>query len=557
MDKLIVVGSGISGIMTAWKAIQSGYSVELYSKSPDPRENIPSHIEKESSTFDSRNDQRYITLFEGHPYLELEGYVNKVYPGIANDFKKNVLQGGILASSHNQFCQASQAWLTERSELNEKLIKKSDKEVEQVSKLFLDYTRENRSAMEKWYEILTDVIKQFPQIINNLSLHAKGILRLYDDSEVFQGSLQAHQNEGILLKAYTPQELVHHYPAYQEGVERGFIAGGAIEMYGLAFAVGVLGRTLLDDLEQRGAKFYFKTEVQKIILNEKNEVAGIFLFGHKDFRVAKHYAFHTGAFAGPELFEAISSAQHKLAAVEGYWITIENANELVQAMGGKPNKVHGKKSLAQILDMIDVQSADFYRDFFRKMGIDDSQFEEISPIIDFNNMPIYQNGSVSLGVGSGYIFKGLGQRGKSKKIEFINDADSEKFVLKVMELWLEALHGKEWINKGKLVVHSIGCKRSFTPTDEELDINLRTSFGGICMIHDGGNTGSTTKSSFIADYILEKMRLSSHFAFDYAKLVQIFQDLRHRLARSVNDISLSRWNKLSQQLQEAILKAQS
>lgn len=550
---LIVVGSGISGIMTAWHAAQKGYCVELFSKSPDPRIELPLDVNKESSTFDSKNDQRYVTIFEGHPYLEHDGYINKVYPGIAKDFETDVLSGGILVSPYKKFPRASRVWLDERSELNKKLLSKTPEDTRRVADLFDSYTRENRAAMEKWFGIIIDLVHHTPEILGNLSLHSNGIVRLYDNTEVFNQSRASHQEEGVFIKEYTPQELIKKYSAYREGVQRGFIAGGAIEVYGLAFAVGVFCREVLDRLERMGVKLNFKTEVQKVLINSEKKVEGVLLFGEGMARVANNYAFHTGAFAGPELFEFIPQAQHKLAAVEGYWITIENADRIVAGMGNKPNKVHGKKSLGEMLAMVDGSSARRYLKRLKELGVDNKILDDIAPIVDFNNMPIRRNGQTSLGVGSGYVFKGVAKRGNDGRVEFKDTSKSGKFVLTVMELWLEALHGKELVSA--MTMHPVGCKRSYTPNDEELDVNIPTKSGGLCMIHDGGNTGSTTKSPFIAEYILEKMGVASKTGMEVVKVGE-FSELRTGLGRSAKDIPGSRWKGLSDDLNREVGKYQ-
>ncbi len=547
MQKLIVVGGGISGIMTAWKASRAGYEVELFAKSPDPRREKRLEVPKESSTFDSKNDQRYITIFEGHPYLELEGYVNKVYPGIANDFQTEVLKGGVLISPLKDFSKETKEWLTERYRLNEELLNGNQSERERIAALFESYTRENRTAMEDWFLILTELIQQHPEVVNELSLHAEGVVRLYDNSEVFEQSKASHKKEQVFIKEYTPAELVEAYPAYREGVKRGFIAGGAIEVHGVAFAVGTFCRVVLEELEKRGVTLHFNAEAKKVTRDADGRVRGIQLFGDEKIHSAEHYVFHTGAFAGPELFEDIPEAKNKLAAVEGYWITVEDAGELVVGMGEKPNKVHGKKSLEEILGMVDADSAELYRRRFETFGVDLEGLKTIAPIVDFNNMPIKKDGKNLLGVGSGYVFKGLAKRGENGKVFFPEDVQSELFVLAVMELWLEALHGKELLSKAKMIIHPVGCKRSYTPDDQELDVNLPTAQGGLCMIHDGGNTGSTTKSPFIANYILQKMKAVTA-PIDVQVMQMNFAKLRQSMGKSPDDVPTKRWEELSASL---------
>lgn len=549
-QSVTIIGSGISGIMTAWQLAKASMKVTLYSKSPDPSVN-DSLVDYESSTFDSKNDQRYITLFEGHPYLELDGYVDKMYPGIADDFNREVLDGGLLAVQIEKYTERSVRWLEERAAINHELRDGNTKIIEEVENLFISYTRENRAAMAQWYYILADLIKEHPELIKTLSLSYKGILRLYDTKDAFEHSKKSHIEEGVFLRELEPEELIIEYPAYTEGVKHRFIQGGAIEIHGLTFGVQSICKLLIDKIQRMGVQIYFESEVESIQKDSCGLVSGLKIKGQTKIHQSNHYIFHTGAFAGPELFESVEQAQNKLAAVEGYWITIENADQLLKAMGNKPNKVHGKKSLAELLSMIDAVSAKHYKKELYALGIKDQNLTEIAPIVDFNNMPINNQGKMILGVGSGYIFKGLAERKENNKVIFTNNKTSEQFTLLIMELWLEALHGKKLLTEDtKIVIHKEGCKRSWTPTDKELDINIPTSEGGLCMIHDGGNTGSTTKSPFIAEYVLCKIKLASKQAsFSYDKL-------RYSLGKSSKDICSDDWAKLLNKLDKAVMNAE-
>lgn len=552
-EKIIVIGSGACGIMTAWLSARAGYLVEIYSKSPDPRLEKGLDIKHESSTFDSKNDQRYITLYEGHPYLELEGYVNKVYPDIAKDFMTEVLEGGVLIQPFEQLSKRAQNWLKKRHMLNEKLLTKNKESIEKVAALFESYTMENRAAMEDWYLILIEFAEKFPDAAKALSLSANGIIRLYDNTAVYEQSLSSHEKENVLIKEHPLSEVIKALPSYKEGIDRGFISGGVIETYGLAFSIGVFCCAILDDIENNlGGKINFNMEAKKILLDKNESVEGISFFNDEKIYSADHYSFHTGAFSGPELFENIPEANNQLAAVEGYWITIENAEQLVAGMGNKPCKVHGKKNLKDILGMVDSDSADKYRKRFKECGIDLDKLDMLAPIVDFNNMPLLIKGQSYLGVGSGYVFKGLAERGNDGKVFFSEDLKSEIFVLAVMSLWLEALHGKTLIKEEDIVVHPVGCKRSYTINDKELDVNIPTSLGGVCMIEGGGNTGSTTKSPFIAKYILNKMQAASKQGLSKEAMLKKFAIIRTELSKSADEVPTSRWDSLTETLNHSL-----
>jgi hypothetical protein len=552
---LTVVGSGISGLMSAWKAANAGLVVTLISKSPDPRTVKDLTVNQQSSTFDSKNDQRYITIFEGHPYLALKGYVDKMYPGIAEDFQRAVLAGGLLALEPEEFSTRSINWLRERSSIDQELAAGNEDKIKEVQKLFASYANENRAAMADWFEILIQLLKEYPELIEDLSLSHKGILRLYDNNEVYEQAKASHISAGVFKKAFTPEELIVEYPAYSEGVKRGFIKGGALEMFGLTFGVKAVGQCLIRDLESRGIRIYFNTEVRRLDIDESQTVRGVHIAGRTSPVISDHYIFHTGPFAAPELFEKVPQAKDKLAAVEGYWITIENASALVRAMGGKPNKIHGKKTIADILTMVERESANRYRERFSEFGLELAQLSQIAPIVDFNNMPLRAGNMVSLGVGSGYIFKGLAESDpKLPGVMFAENVKSEQFTLTVMELWLEALHGKKLLRKGsRLIVHPTGCKRSWTADDRELDVNLPTASGGLCMIHDGGNTGSTTKSPFIAGYALRKIALTKRSEIPSTDALQ---ELRESLGAKEEEIGPRQWRHLTQKLSRAVHKAQ-
>jgi hypothetical protein len=545
---ITVVGGGISGLMTAWHAAKAGMKVTIYSRSPDPRAIHDLFIEHGSSTFDSKNDQRFITLFEGHPYLELTGYVDKAYPGLAEDFCKDVLHGGFLVVKAIEFDVDSNQWINDRNTINQELAAHNPEKVNKIQDLFASYTRENRAAMARWYNILTESIKSEPELVEDLALNHNGLLLIFDDGEMYEVAKSSRKENGVLKQSLRLEEFLTAYPAYLEGVERGFIKGGAIETYGIAFGIQTFGKFLINSMEKMGVSIYFNHEVTEIIKDE-DVVKGIFINGSDVMVQSDYYVFHTGAFAGPELFKNIPEAEKKLAAVEGYWITIENADRLIDAMGNKPSKVHGKKTLSAILDKIDSVSAENYRIRFQNCGLSEDQLATAATIIDFNIMPIQKNDKVSLGVSSGYIFKGVAQRDETGKINFINNEISELYILTVMELWLEALYGKKLLTEGtKIIIHPKGCKRSWTPSDQELDINFPTISGGLCMIYDGGNTGSATKSPFIAEYTLQKNRGAKNNK-------QNFLDIRNSLGKTAEEIGVDQWEELTQNLDIVVEKA--
>lgn len=554
---LTVVGSGITGLMTAWEAHKAGYDVTVISQSPDPRLLHDNDNPHSSSTFDSKNDQRYITMYEGHPYLELPGYVDAMYPGIASDFTKTTREGGVLAVPQESFREETREWLEKRHSINHRLHTKEPEATRETEALFASYADENRAALEKWHQFLQDILAKNSSLADSLSLDHSGIIRLYDTKEALDIAIASHQKDGVFRRSFTPQELAAEYPAYEEGVRNGFIQGGAILIYGLTLGVKSLGKAMIDTLETEGVNFRFNHAVETIELDENRAVTGLKLAGTGTLHRSKHYAIHPGAFATPTLFAALPEAQNQIAAMEGYWITLEGADKIVHDMKHKPNKIHGKQSLSTLLARLPEASQQRYKQLFTQLEIPEENYNAIAPIVDFNNMPIYDKHGTSLGIGSGYVFKGLPYADAQGKPSFTTHEASEKFTLTVMELWLEALHGKALLDTGQLVAHPVGCKRSWMADDRELDINYPTQDGGVMAIRAGGNTGDTTKSPFIAAYNIALMQASDKAACTKEELPEQASFHRNILRKTARDLTPSKWRAMEAGLNYAETVARS
>lgn len=532
-ETLTVLGSGITGLMTVWQAAKKGYSITVLSQSPDPRVKSDNDNPQFSSTFDGM-DQRYITLFEGHPYLYLAGYVDKMYPEFDKAFTTHVLEGGLLALPLDKFTEDAQQWLKQRMEKNAELRAQTPAAVEKVTALFTQYERENRASMREWHNFLREILQIDPQLIKNLSLSYEGILRLYDNAEIFNTAVESHTRGGVLKRTLAPEQLAEEYPVYAQGVQNGFIRGGAIEITGLTLGVKSLGEAMITSLEKKGVKFRFDTPVEKLVV-KVGVVQGLELTGQSELHTSKHYMLHPGAFAQQKLFEDVPQVQEQLAAVEGYWITIENADKILDKMGYKPNKVHGQQALMTLIEKLPEEHRQKYMDRFAALGLDAEKLGTLAPIVDFNNMPIQHGDKKILGVGSGYIFKGFAHADKNGKSTFQNDEKSETFMLTIMELWLDVLHGRDVLNTGSMTAHKQGCKRSWTLGDAEIDLNLGTNDGGVCGIRGGGNTGDTSKSLMVARYNTELMKLMKNSATQIGIMASAAVGLRRSMGLEPKD----------------------
>lgn len=318
----LVVGSGITGLMTAYYAQQAGYSVQLISKSFDPRQ-AKVTTRHEASTWDGYVN-RYITLTEGHPYLDLPGYITTMYPGIDSDFRQDISQGGMLVHPSHKWGALTQQFLHEREIAN--------RDQEATLALFNEYIDENRASMECWYELLTDVARLYPEIVSKLSLHTHGIDRFYDEAPLFLGANSTQSSQNIVKQSYSPGQLLANpdFQIYAQGLNKHpFIAGGGLTMYGLAFDIQALCQEwLLRELENQSAKLLFGDDYNVVSLERDSEgcVMGL-RTQNGELHMAKHIFLHPGAYMAPHVLQG-TEAYGKLAGVKGLWMRIKNAQDL-------------------------------------------------------------------------------------------------------------------------------------------------------------------------------------------------------------------------------------
>lgn len=549
---ILVIGSGITGLMTAYYAKSAGYGVRLISKSPDPRV-APAGTLFESSTWDGYVN-RYITLTEGHPYLDLPGYITTMYPGIDTDFNQDISQGGMLVHPLNHWDGLTSQFLQERDRANQ--------DQDAIFKLFHEYLDENRASMAYWYELLTQVIHHHPSTASKFSLHTHGIDRFYDEESLFLGATSTQSDQKIVKQSYSPKELLANpdFQIYAQGIHKHqFIAGGGLTMYGLAFDVQALCREwLLQELETQGVELLFGDEydVVEIEKDSADYVVGM-RTKNGELHVAKHLFLHPGAYMNPQVLQG-TAAQGKLAGVKGLWMRIKNAQRLF-GDAPRPNKIHGGKYSLELGD----------RTF-------------TGQICDLNVMPKHNaDGSWELVIGSGYLFVGLypfagdsimgqplpeaiAEADRQTQIQFVEELAIRAFaqvVSRVYDLKIDidsVLAGThEFID-----LPSKGCVRSWTPDDRELRVLMPTALGGITIIDGGGNTGSTTKAPFVSKTAIRFTQALDALnakpdLLDLNTLQADYEQIRASLRRTKEDISSDQWQQMEDSLNAAITLAQS
>ncbi|WP_128548373.1 FAD-dependent oxidoreductase [Larkinella soli] len=551
-DSMIIVGSGITALVSAFKAVEQGLAVTLLSKSPCTRTAGAGQL-FQSSTHDGSYN-RYITSTEGHPYLDLDGYVTQMYPDIAADFEKTIAEGGMLALPFEEFSPETQRFLLKRKALNQ-AIKTNQQAWLENEQLFIEYVEENICSMELWYRELAQFLAEKPRLAQELSL-SLGIHRFYDEKALFESARKTLSGQGIIKASFYNEEAVDNpeFAAYQAGFEKeSFIKGGALIMHGLAFNIKAVTRFLLEKLEKSGVRFLFGPgyEVTEIRYDSNHQVEALITRDGGEY-ASRHILFHGGAYLQPGLFRGVDAGQH-VCGMKGFWahITGKTAEKLIGGMGLSPKacKIHGGKM---------------------RITVDGEEY--LSQVADLNVQPVIlekENGETEyiLCIGSGYLFVGTypfeGDTDLPKpdpqRIERINTIrKAEKLAVAgfwevVRRVYHLDLSLEDCLARNHPDVNILekGCIRSWSVDDRELRIVQKTRQGGVMLVHGGGNTGSTTKSMFESTVALNFIS-EMDAALPASELARQYENVRKSLRQHAGELTSDSWSALEDHLKAAL-----
>lgn len=523
---VIIVGSGITGLITAYTAAQAGYQVTVLSKSPDPRRS-PAATSFEAATWDGFVN-RFITLAEGHPYLTLPPEATVTHGDVAADFQQDLTEGGFLALPRSQWSPETRKFLAQRQSI--------DPYSRRTLWLLNEYLDENRASLVLWYDLLTQVLRHHPQIYPHLSLHSQGIDRLYDCPAAFRQARQMQEHQGILKAVYPAQTLASN-PALSL-YQRPGLEGGVLTQYGVSFDVHGLGQQwLLPELERLGVQLRLGQDHRVVSLdrNDQGQIQGLTTAEGHTYS-AHHYLLHPGAYGDPQLL-AQTPAQGQLAAVQGLWLRVQQGEERWPwGHLSRPCKIHGAKAPI-------VYQGQTYP----------------GQVTDLNAMVQRRSQGWDLVIGSGYIFRGLYpfpegaavQRAEALALEAL-----VQVVNRVYGLTLVAERLRQGTDpQGDLP--SLGCMRSWSPDDRELRTLVPTAAGGVLLIQGGGNTGSTTKAPFLSQVAVAFLQTFDGAAPPPDTWADTYEHLRYAHRKSTEAVNPIHWQALEDGLQEAVDQAQA
>jgi glycine/D-amino acid oxidase-like deaminating enzyme len=433
-----VVGAGVDGIMTALYMADAGCKVRLVAKTPDPRKIIDAG-DYFASSWDSQQT-RYITLYEGHPYLRS----SPMYPNMKEAFAKPLTEGGWLGKHLKSYNHEEQSWLAKRDKI-------TDQE-EFYKDSFKWYVDANRMAMDEWDKLR----ETHPFLFKNANVQ-DDIVRIYDNAKLYEWAKELHDKDGVLLSSTEGAAIGAEYPHLREAYANGQIHG-VIKVRGFSFDVQRFMLNALAYLEQSGAEIMFDTEVTRIARNPGGEVTGLEASQNgREIRLeSTNYSLHMGAYDVRGLLKD-TPAEGAIAGMEGRWTVMDAPEGMKHSL-----KLHG--------DMYEVNG-------------------QQRPVIDQNHAVFETESGTKALIGFGYLFSGFNPKGVDSVQKRANDEGNHAIIRRMFPS-----HYAEQEKKDSILWVDRGCVRTFTFDDLVRNDILQTLGGGKLLINGGGNTGSATQS---------------------------------------------------------------
>lgn len=444
MNNVIIIGSGISGLICALKFCNEKYKVKIITKSPDILSNSKEFY---SSTMNGESG-RFFTVFEGHPYIGN----SETYPNMRDAFRERISKGGWLGKDLEYYTKDERKWLEKRWKFNENDLTYQEN--------FEYYVDANKWSISWW----KDFTENHPELFDNTSYYDKKVLRLYNGRPQLKFAIDLHRKYGALKSVLSRDDVGNDYPIFKEACNTGFFRGG-IEVIGQSINIKQFAANLTKFLLSKGVEFILDTEIQSIDFDKKKSITSI-SSAEKTYK-AENYVFCTGAYHNKDLF-ANTVTFNKFGGVAGIWFIIPKPRDF-----NVPTKIH--------IQMPKASGKSF-------------------PVVDFNFTPYYDvaDKQYKVAIGGGYLYSGNSPfRDISQELNFVQEINKRA---------LEKTLGSDYqhlLENGDLIFSNAICQRSFSFNDIPVFDTISTSSGGKLVITGGTNTGTATMSPFIADKVYQ------------------------------------------------------
>nr|CEL20068.1 D-amino acid dehydrogenase small subunit [Kibdelosporangium sp. MJ126-NF4]CTQ97292.1 D-amino acid dehydrogenase small subunit (EC 1.4.99.1) [Kibdelosporangium sp. MJ126-NF4] len=287
-DKVVVVGAGIVNLVSALTLARSGYQVEVYDRSPDPR------ADADWTAYGCTRgggDGRMFTL------TEADSYNSRSWPG-GDLLTRSITDHGWLVAKPGGLSAAELEWADEFHRIPPWLADSYTQDIFDA----------NRTAGEGWDRLMASD----PDLFDGLR---DGIVRLYTDDDYYRWHVDRNQRLGATRKVLTPEQVRTGYPALVDAP----VAGG-IEVVGFTVNIHSFLARLVDLLVAEGVRFQWDTPVSGIHWASPGVPDGV-LTPSTVLR-GDHYVLSPGAY-GEELVRGTAS-HGQIMGMLGVWLTVPN-----------------------------------------------------------------------------------------------------------------------------------------------------------------------------------------------------------------------------------------
>ena len=295
---VVLAGSGIVNLITAYYLIKNGYLIRIFDQAPDPVTRPNWRLLGCSA---GGGDSRIFSISEArHHFVNSRHFDGSV----VSPFKRTITDGGYLAVLPSSLKDRDFKW-NERFEAVTRDL---------TTRFNEDIISFNRESEPLWREMIAA-----HRIIFKKSGFKSGLFRLYATEEKLARGQATEIAIGSLKRVLSSDQIARELPALRDALETNAIAG-ALEVVGFSVNIHPLVDCLIAYLASKGAEFHWQVKIDGIERDRRGLVKG--LKAASQNIEACHYVISMGAYS-QGLLAGFSSAD-AVAPVIGLWLAIPN-----------------------------------------------------------------------------------------------------------------------------------------------------------------------------------------------------------------------------------------
>jgi hypothetical protein len=200
---VVLAGSGIVNLITAYHLIRNGYSVRIFEQAPDPRTRPDWRLLGCSA---GGGNCRVFSLNEArHHFLNSRHYEGEV----ASPFKRTIAEDGSLAVPPDSLNDCDHKWNARFESVTRAL----------ATRFHEDIVSFNRESEPLWREMIAANPLLFQK-----SGYLPSLFRVYATAEKFARSQVTEQALGACKRVFSADEIARELPALRDAVETNAIA---------------------------------------------------------------------------------------------------------------------------------------------------------------------------------------------------------------------------------------------------------------------------------------------------------------------------------------------